>query len=188
MSDDLDIISRVELGDRNAFAVLVDKYQVKVRGYCCNILGNEAEAEDAAQDAFIKAFNSLNRFKKNSSFSTWLFAITRNHCLDVLKKRARRKTESLDSLVEKEGARIERLFSTGDMSISIEDRELVQKLLDCINDDHREVLILREVQGFSYAEIGQILDCTEDAVRARLSRARAEIKDRFRHLLDPEAS
>ena len=81
-------------------------------GYCLSMLSNHTDAEEAAQDIFVKVYHSLPKFKGDSSFSTWLYRITTNHCLDVLRKRTRRKTTSLDALVEQDGDRIHALFST----------------------------------------------------------------------------
>ncbi len=154
-------------------------------GYCLSMLQNHTEAEEAAQDIFIKAYQSLGKFKGNSSFSTWLYRITKNHCLDVLRKRNRRKTYSLDSLMEEEGDQIHKLFSTSAVAASqFENRDLVGKILSTLPEDYRVILTLREADGLEYQDIADVLDCSLDAVKGRLSRARKQLQENLRHFLE----
>ncbi len=175
-------------GNRNAYGELVRRYEAKVRGYCVSILGDFAEAEDAAQEVFVKAYQSLERFRGDSSFSTWLYRINANHCLDLLRKRKRQKSESWDALLEKEGDKIESLFSASPNVSEGESAELLAKLLEHLPEKSREVLILREVQGLSYQEMTVVLGCSLDAVKARLKRGRQELESGLRHFMKPEAS
>ena len=187
--DELEIIAQIRLGKKNAFASLVNAYQSKVRGYCFSMLGQRAAAEDAAQEVFVKAYKSLDKFRGDSSFSTWLYKITTNHCRDILRARARRKTLSLDQLIEDRGDQIESLLSASsaaatNLVTNVESRDLINKIFASLSEEYREVVILREVQGLSYMEIAQVLDCSLDAVKARLKRARKEILVGLRHLDD----
>ena len=153
-------------------------------GYCLSMLSNHTDAEEAAQDVFVKAYRSLDKFKGNSSFSTWLYRITANHCLDVLRKRNRRKPLSLDSLVEDQGDQIHELFSTAPVAASqMENRDLTGKILSTLPPDYRTILTLREADGLEYQEIAVILDCSLDAVKGRLSRARKQLQENLRHFL-----
>jgi len=153
-------------------------------GYCLSMLSNHTEAEEAAQDVFVKAYRSLDKFKGNSAFSTWLYRITANHCLDVLRKRNRRKTVSLDSLVEAEGDHIHRLFSTDAVAAShMENRDLTGKILATLPQDYRTILTLREADGLEYQEIAEVMGCSLDAVKGRLSRARKQLQENLRHFL-----
>jgi len=182
--DDLEIIDKIRLGDRNAFASLVLKYEVKVRGYCYNILLNSQDAEDAAQEIFIKAFRSLDSFRGDSAFRTWLYRISLNHCRDFLRKKKRKPTQSLDNLIEEQGDKIQALLtSSSSAEKSVENRQLINKLFASLPEQYQEVLVLREVQGCSYQEISDVLDCSLDAVKARIRRARVEIISHCRHLL-----
>lgn len=185
--EDLEIVRAVLAGDREAYADLVRAHQARVRGLCLSLLLNATEADDAAQDVFIKAYESLSKFRHDSSFSTWLCRIASNHCLDLLRKKSRHKTDSLDALLEQKGEQIRRLLVTAqeipDSSEALhgEKTELIQKVLGALPMDHREILILREAQGLSYEEIGSILGCSLDAVKARLRRARQRMEEKFRH-------
>ena len=153
-------------------------------GYCLSMLQNHSEAEEAAQDIFIKAYQYLPKFKGNSSFSTWLYRITTNHCLDQLRKRNRRRTFSLDALIEEEGDRIHGLFSTTAVAASqMEQRDLAGKILSTLPEDYRTILTLREADGLEYQEIADVLNCSLDAVKGRLSRARKTLQENLRHFL-----
>jgi RNA polymerase sigma-70 factor (ECF subfamily) len=153
-------------------------------GYCLSMLQNHTDAEEAAQDVFIKAYNNLPKFKGDSQFSTWLYRITANHCLDVLRKRNRRKTYSLDALIEAEGDSIHRHFSTAAVAdTQVENRDLTGKILSTLPAEYRTILTLREVDGLEYQEIADVLDCSLDAVKGRLSRARRQLQEKLRHFL-----
>jgi RNA polymerase sigma-70 factor (ECF subfamily) len=153
-------------------------------GYCLSMLQNHTEAEEAAQDVFVKAYRSLGKFKGNSSFSTWLYRITANHCLDVLRKRNRRRTVSLDTLVEDEGDQVHKLFSTSPVAASqMENRDLAGKILSTLPQDYRTILTLREAEGLEYQEIADVMDCSLDAVKGRLSRARRQLQENLRHFI-----
>ena len=148
------------------------------------MLSTETLAEDAAQEIFIKSYQALDQFHAKSSFATWLYRIAANHCTDVLRKIARSKTESWEALLEKEGEKVEALLtaSSGDEQ-SVEDSDLITKLLSHLPENYREILILREMHGLSYQELAETLKCSIDAVKARLKRARQDVEQKARHIL-----
>lgn len=181
---DLEIVLEVLKGHRDSYALLVRKYEGKVRGTCLMMLSNPTEAEDAAQEVFIKAYHALGQFKWNAQFSTWIYRIAFNHCINILRKRKRQKTESWDALLEKEGEKIEKLFSMrAESSFPDEYSEILAKLLSHLPDKSREMIVLREVNGLSYQELAEQLNCTVDSVKARLKRTRQELELKFRHFL-----
>ena len=184
---DQKIIELIRDGQTEAYGDLIRQYHKKVVGYCLSMLSNTTEAEEAAQDIFVKAYNALGKFQGNSSFSTWLNRITANHCLDLLRKRNRRKTISWDGLVEQEGEQIHRLFATAHTGESqVENRELIDKILSTLPADYRTILTLREVDGLEYQEIASAMDCTLDAVKGRLARARKLLQANLRHFMTPD--
>jgi RNA polymerase sigma-70 factor (ECF subfamily) len=186
--DDFEVILEVLAGNRDAYAQLVRKYETRVRGYCLMMLSQAAEAEDAAQEVFIKAFQALGTFHGKAAFSTWLYRISVNVCYDILRKRQRRKTQSWDALLEKEGEKAEALFASSADPRPEESVELVAQLLAGLPDKAREIIVLRDMQGLSYEEIAETLSCTLDAVKSRLKRARREMTLKLRHFLGPRAS
>jgi len=180
--EDSELIRQVLSGQTESYGPLMLKYQRRVRGYCRSLLSNEPEAEEAAQEVFLKAYQALARFRGDSSFSTWLYHITSNHCLDLLRKRSRRPTVSWDALLEKDGDHAQKLVGREDASFfSLESRDLVEKILSNLSPDYRNLLILREAESLSYDEIARVLGCSIDAVRSRLTRARQALRDQLRH-------
>lgn len=159
------------------------RHHAAVLSLCLSALGERSAADDAAQETFLKAYRGLGRFAGNSSFSTWLYRIASNHCLDLLRRKARERTESLDAIVEKEGEALKRLLSAGPgTGPAEEDSDLVRRVLDQLDPDYRLILTLREVSGLSYEELSEALDCTLDAVKARLQRARRRFEEILRHI------
>jgi RNA polymerase sigma-70 factor (ECF subfamily) len=184
--DDDELVSQAQAGAPDAFAELVRRHHPWVMGLCAATLSDRSAADDAAQEVFLKAYQALPRFQGGSSFSTWLHRIAANLCLDLLRSRARRKTESWDELVEKEGEGIARLLAApAAPERSADDVDLVQRVLAQLSPEYRMILTLREVQGLSYEEIAAAMDCSLDSVKARLQRARKDFADRLRHFLDP---
>jgi RNA polymerase sigma-70 factor (ECF subfamily) len=181
--DDKGLVLQVQAGKTDAFAELIRRHHPWVIGLCRSTLDDHTQAEDAAQEVFLKAYRNLARFQGTSSFSTWLHRIASNHCLDLLRSRSRRKTQSWDELLESEGERIERLLATPqDEGRAQEDADLVKRVLACLSPEYRMILTLREVQGLSYEEIAAAMDCSLDSVKARLRRARQDFAGHLRHL------
>ena len=176
------LIEQVLRGNHKAYAELVRAYQARVLRLCTSLLDNETEAEDAAQEIFFKAYQSLASFRKESAFSTWLYRISVNHCRDLLRKRSRQKTESLEKLLEESGDAAEKLLiPPSDPRAAAEAADLVEQILSRLSLDERLILTLREVQGLSYQEIAGVLRCSLDAVKARLRRARETLDEHLRH-------
>jgi len=178
-----EIIEAVLGGDAEAFAALVRAHQVRVRLVCLVFLGNKDEADDAAQEIFVKAFKSLSGFECEASFETWILRIADNHCRDLLRSRKSRHTESLDALLAEKGDAFEALVSRSTTkeepsAYSPQDFELLGRLFSALSQEDREILALREVEMLSYEEIGQKLNCSQDAVKGRLKRARQNLIDK----------
>ena len=183
--EDLEIIERIRAGDIEAYAVLVRKHQARIRSYCLWTLRNGAEADDAAQEVFIKAYRGLGSFRGSAGFSTWIYRIAVNHCRDLVRKAAKeRLNESLDALRERDGEAADALASTED---PMKDRRrMIQEALDRLPEQYRTILILREAEGLSYDELAKFLGCSLDAVKARLKRARAQLEENARHFFAPK--
>ena len=152
------------------------------------MLSDTTLAEDAAQEVFLKAYQSLGHFQMKASFSTWLYRIASNHCLDLLRKKSREKTESWEMFLEKESQQIEALFSVPHEHFSEEQTELLYRFLSHLSKTSRNIIVLRELDGLSYEEIAKTLDCSLDAVKSRLKRARLEMMETARHFFHSPAS
>lgn len=162
-------------GDQDAFAELVYTYQDSVFNLCYRILSDRAEAEDAAQEAFLRAYLNLTRYDQSRSFKTWLLTIASNHCIDRLRRR-RMKLMSLDDplpdlTLSSDEPEPERA------SITREQSEAIQRLLDKIPADYRAAIVLRYWYDYSYNEIADMLETTESAIKSRLFRARQMLAD-----------
>ena len=181
--EDQETIHRIRAGETEAYADLVRRYQVRIRSYCLWVLRNATEAEDAAQEVFIKAYRSLGGFRGEASFSTWLHRIAVNHCRDLIRRAARERTESWDALREREGEAAEgRVRSVEPAAMR---RDQLRQALAQLPEQSREILILREVQGLSYQELAEFLRCSPDAVKARLRRARSQLEEKVPEALRP---
>jgi RNA polymerase sigma-70 factor (ECF subfamily) len=184
---DVRLAERARSGDRDAFAELVGRHHARVLGLCRSWLGSGEAAEDAAQDVFLKAYQALGSFRGTSAFSTWLYRIAVNRCMDVRRSAARARQDSLDALIEERGDDLYRLLGQApDASTAPEAGDLARRLLAALPDDYRTILWLREVEGFTYEELTRALDCSLDAVKARLRRARAEVEEKLRHFSGSE--
>lgn len=181
---DPELVARLRAGDDDAFAELVRRHHAAIQGLCVSMLGAPSEAEDAAQDAFLKAYRSLAKFRGDSSFGSWLYRVAANVCLDRLRKRKREKSDSWEALLEERGDDVERLIPAApDEAAALEDKDLVNRVLDLLPPDHRLILTLRETQGLDYQELMVALDCSLDAVKSRLKRARRGFEELARHFL-----
>lgn len=183
--EDAEVLQRVRAGDTEAYASLVRRYHSRVYQLCYGMLGAAHKADDAAQDVFVKAYTRLAQFRGDSAFSTWLYRLTSNHCLDLLRARTRHKTDSWDHLLETQGDRVEALLQspTPPEGVSDELKETVNALLAELKPEYRTVLTLREMQGLTYEEIASVLDTSLDSVKARLKRARHQLGEKLRHVL-----
>jgi len=171
-----ELIRKCKAGDSRFYEPLVRAYEPSGLRLAVAMLGNLEDARDALQEAFVKTFESLHRFDLRRPFGPWFFQILRNHCRDMLRSRqARFKLEVLDEKLELRpadaGASPERQRQRSAA------RELLWRALERIGEEHREVLVLKELQGFRYNEIAKILDIPEGTVASRLFHARRALKE-----------
>lgn len=171
-----ELIRKCRAGDARFYEPLVRAYEPSGLRLATGMLGNMDDARDALQDSFVKAYEALHRFDLRRPFGPWFFQILRNHCRDMLRSRqARFKMEALDENLELRPADAE----NGPERVRQRSaaRELLWHALERIGDEHREILVLKELQGLRYNEIAQILDIPEGTVASRLFHARRALKD-----------
>lgn len=167
-ADEEFLVRAAQRGDLEAFGELMRRYEQTTYRVALRMLGSPAEAEDAAQDAFLRAWRSLPRFQGSSSFGTWLYRITTNRCLNIIA--ARRPSETLDE--SRAGDRRD------DPAARAQQREQLSALtasIDRLPAEQRAALVLREFEGLSYDEVADVLQITLAAVKGRIHRARAQI-------------
>lgn len=188
MDDTRLLVKRAQNNDLAAFEKLVYLYQNKVYALCVNLTGNQADAQDLAQEALIKAFRSLGGFRNEADFGTWLHRITVNVWLNYRRKNSGRMQLSLDEpYISGSGSELRREVagSDGDPLQALEDKEfrsLVRMALDALSGEHRAVLVLREIEGYSYEEVSRMLGCSLGTVKSRLSRAREMMRRKMSEL------
>lgn len=166
-------------GDEEAFAEIVYTFQDSVFNLCYRILGERTEAEDATQEAFLRAYLHLDRYDQTRSFKTWLLTIASNHCIDRLRKRRMQFT----SIEEPTPATL--ALSSDDplpeqVAVNNEISREVQALLNELQPDYRAAVVLRYWYDYSYAEIADIMETTESAIKSRLFRARQMLAEKVR--------
>lgn len=189
------LLKRLRQRDESAFSEIVRLYQHKVFNLVFRMLGDRAEAEDLAQDVFVTVFRSIEQFRGDSKFSTWLYRVSANHCKNRLKYLGRRhvgQTSSFDEVVEAnrelpEGgdgpATIgERLQRPDELLEGYELEKQVQAAIAALDEDHRLLVVLRDLEELSYEEIVQITGLAEGTVKSRLHRARLALKEKLEKL------
>src|SRR5271170_321967 len=184
VEDDRELVGRAQKDDKAAFEELVKRHQSRVFAVAGGILRNREDVEDIAQQVFLKAYFSLKRFDQRAAFSTWLYKITVNECWDLLRKRKVRPLVYESDLSEEQarqyGAPEERSVPAPDVSDKLVAREQVEKLLECLDERDKMMLVLKEVEGFAVEEIAEILDINANTVKVRLFRARRRIVNEAR--------
>jgi RNA polymerase sigma-70 factor (ECF subfamily) len=171
-----ELIKKCRAGDSRFYEPLVRAYEQPGLRLALGMLGNVDDAKDSLQNAFVKAFDALPRFDLHRSFGPWFFQILRNQCRDHLRSRkARFRLEALDERLELRPADPER--GPERRRERAEAREMLWEALEKIGDEHREILVLKELQGFRYGEIAAILEIPEGTVASRLYHARRALKE-----------
>lgn len=182
-SDDV-LVEMSKQGDLAAFEQLVEKYQSRVYTIAYRYMGNYADASDLAQESFIKIYRSLESFRGEAGFMSWMYRLVTNVCLDELRRRGRSKTVSIEELMEgKKGLIMRREISGSrlpeDAVIRRELQQEVQNVLNSLSEEHRIIVVMRDIQGYSYEEIAQLLQCSLGTVKSRLNRARHILKEKL---------
>ena len=185
--EDFILIKAFLAGDNTAFDKLVLNYQNRVFNTCYRILGNYEDANDSAQDIFVKVFRSLKKFRFRSSFSTWIYRISINTCRNKLRSagyRHRRTTVRLDQPMDQEDGSYS--FEIGDERRTPEkelDRKekglMIQRAIDSLPESQKTVVVLRDIEGLTYEEIVSITGLNPGTVKSKLARARQKLRDKL---------
>jgi len=185
--DDLELhlVKKSIDGDVDAFQQLIEKHQKKVFNIAYRMMGNEEDAKDMAQEALVKAYRNIGKFRLDSAFSTWLFRIATNACLDELRKNKKKmddislnidKTDDGETLtkelaVDKNGPEVEFLKK--------ERQRILAEGIKSLSEDYKRVIVLRDIQGFSYEEIAEICETNIGTVKSRINRGRSMLKEKL---------
>lgn len=183
------VVKRAINGDEKAYAEILARYKGPIYGLILRMVRNKEEAEDLVQEAFIKAFNALPTFNEEFAFSTWLYKIAVNNCIDFFRKK-RLSTFPLDKPILSKDGEIKREFSDSSSSpehrmLSSERSNMIDHAIYALPEKYRMVIVLRHKEDRSYEEIAEILDIPLGTVKARIFRAREMLKRKLKNLLRP---
>lgn len=177
-----ELVKKAQHNDLGAFEELVSLYKDRIYGQCYQLTNNTADAQDLAQEVFIRAYTGLASFRNEADFGTWLHRIAVNQWINFQRKQRRNNVVSLDTPIQtSEGEMMREVAVTAEDPQEIyEQMELqgfVRKALGQLSSEHRTVLVLRELQGYSYDEIASVVGCTLGTVKSRINRARQALKE-----------
>lgn len=178
---DIELLKAVKAGDATAYRGLVEKYQGRVYSMTYGMVRNREDARDITQDAFVKAYNNLDSFRLESSFYTWLYRIAMNLAIDFIRKRQRHGTTSFEEAIatRDEDGTISEAHHDDDPRRNLERKRLHERIMDALDQlpaDQKQVILLRELEGLSYKEIGDVMDIPEGTVMSRLFYARKKLQ------------
>ena len=185
---DAELVVRGRSGDRTALQMLAERYQRRVLGVVIGMVRNPEDAREVVQETFVRAFRNLGGFKGDSSFYTWLYRIAVNLAIDLQRRESKRSSIEFDETQPPGQATLAMGGKTSgeDPFQAVQNRELGGKIFEAIDDltpDHRAVILLREIDGLSYEEISQVLQCSLGTVMSRLHYARKKLQAKLKELL-----
>jgi RNA polymerase sigma-70 factor (ECF subfamily) len=197
--DDQELVAAAQAGDRRAFQTLYQRYERKVYAVAYGFLRNQEDALDVLQEAFIKVHRYLPNFEGQSSFYTWLYRIVANLCIDHLRRAGRKRDVEFDDKLRhddaSESAATLPTSSLGDPARAVKNKEIlaaVEVALDELSEKHRAVIVMRELQGMSYADMAKAMDCSKGTIMSRLFHARRNMQkilgERLEHVPSEDAS
>lgn len=183
---DIELAEKVAHGDEEAFTTLMRRYQRPILNFVYRMIGDATEAQDVAQDVFVRAYRSLSKttFRPtNGQWSTWLFQIARNAAIDVLRRKQRRPTESLDAMIVAPPSASGGERTAVDDIVARETGKQVAAAIARLPEDQRTAIILSEYEGLPDARIAVVMNCSRKSVEARLYRARRFLRRKLAHCL-----
>lgn len=172
------LVVAFQAGDERAFVAIVDRYKHRLARLALTVVRNQEDALDVVQDAFIKSYRALKKFRGTSALYTWLYRVVMNHAIDHLRSRPR-------VTIESETDRVYELPDTANAvrpdreALNAELREKIFAAVDSLSEKHRRVVILREIEGMSYKEIAEVTGCTEGTVMSRLFYGREQMRKKL---------
>ena len=187
MEEDFELLAKFKKGDQQAFELLVRKYKTTVFNTIYSVMGNAQEADDIAQEVFLKVYTKADSFKGESSFSTWLYRITVNRCIDELRRRKNKIISYEIEFNQEEKLKLKDVLASreNDITEKLRQKELqdiIQKAMNSLPEKYRIILTLREIEGLSYNEISQIMKISLAKVKIWLFRARQKLKEKLSFL------
>ena len=188
MKQDLELVRLAQNGDQDAFGELVLRYEKQVYNLALRMVGQEQDALDLSQEAFVRAWRGLPAFRSDAKFSTWLYRLTSNICIDFLRSQKNRRTVSMTVEEDQEESQQWQLPDPApgpeQQTVEREQARRIKAAMEQLAPEQRQILTLRAIHGLSYAQIGQIMQLKEGTVKSRLNRTRQQLKQ----ILMPEGN
>lgn len=185
---DRNLVQRAQSGERSAFNALVRKYWHSVMKLSMRYTRNRADAEDAVQETFIKAYGGLQQFRGDAAFASWLHRIAVNSAKTVLSLRARDasmfRSDTLNSGEMETSVTLHELDTPEQLALTDEIRDAVNAAIESLGEEQRKAILLREIQGLSYSQVASTMLCPVGTVRSRVFRAREELDNQLRHVYE----
>ncbi|MGI6183115.1 MAG: RNA polymerase sigma factor [Candidatus Fimadaptatus sp.] len=175
-SDEL-LLRRAQKGDTEAFEELMAAQESRMYAIALRMMGNREDAQDCAQDAMVRIYRAMGSFKGQSSLATWIYRITMNTCLDELRRRKVRKVTSLDTLVEAGWSPTDKGETPEEHGLRSEKQAVLNEAIQSLPEDMRAAIVLRDIKGYTYDEIADILDANVGTIKSRISRGRERLRE-----------
>ena len=176
-TDENALLRKAATGDGAAFSSLMEIHERRMYAVALRMCANHEDAQDCLQEAMLRIYRAISSFKGQSSFSTWVYRITMNTCLDELRRRKMRRTTSLDGLLDSGWSPAEELETPENNAIRSEQRRQIDRAIASLPDDMRSAIVLRDIQGFSYEEIAEMLNANVGTIKSRISRGREKLRE-----------
>ena len=179
-TDEKKLIERAYGGDPSAFNRLMAQHENRMYAVALRMCGNREDAQDCLQEAMLRVYRAIGSFKGQSTFSTWVYRITMNTCLDELRRKKNRQNTSLDNLVDMGWSPTDGGAGPEKQALMREMREKMHGAIRELPDDMRAAVVLRDIQGFSYDEIAQMLEINVGTIKSRISRGREKLREKLK--------
>ena len=179
MENENELIERASQGDASAFNELLGAHEQQMYAVCYRMFGNQPDAQDGLQEAMLRVFKALPTFKGQSAFSTWLYRITMNACLDELRKRKNRTSTSLDGLISDGWSPKSDMESPDEHVIRTERARVLHAAIQELPEEMRSAIVLRDLRGLAYEEIADMLNVSIGTVKSRISRGREKLREKI---------
>lgn len=177
-----DLLKKAMQGDLSSFEALIIHYEKLIFNISYRMFGNIEDAKDISQEALIKIYKNINKCVDIKHFRSWIYTVTNNTCIDELRKRKGKITDSIDERLYIDESSVVKQIKSKDLSpeddyVNKELGETIQKAIDKLSPDKKQLIVLRDIQGLSYNELAEITDSSLGTVKSRLARARSSLKD-----------
>lgn len=178
--DERKLIERAMNGDSSSFNRLMELHERRMYAVALRMCADREDAQDCLQEAMLRIYRSINGFKGQSSFATWVYRVTMNTCLDELRKKKNKQNTSLDGLLDMGWSPVDEQASPEKRAIDSEVQKCLHAAIGELPEDMRAAVVLRDIQGFTYDEIAQMLDINVGTIKSRISRGREKLREKLK--------